>query len=163
MAKKKSLAWLNCSEEQLKEKIIDWVSEDPEFFRNTIVFLEGEMGSGKSTFARFVLSVLVEKFSSQGSPTFPLVQEYRAKSGFPIYHIDLYRLKNEMELEDSGILHQIEEPGSLALVEWPGLFPDVFSYWKNDARIRMKRVLNVEISASKKNLASQYRDVKIFF
>lgn len=121
------------------------------------------MGSGKSTFARFILSALVEGFSSQGSPTYPLVQEYRAKQGFSIYHIDLYRLKNESELEDSGILHQIEEQGSLALVEWPGLFPDVFSYWKNDARLRLKRVLTVEISGSKKNLASQYRDVKIFF
>ena len=161
MAKKKNLAWLNCSEGQLEEKIHEWVLKNPELFRNSIIFLEGEMGAGKSTFARALLSRLVDGFSSQGSPTFPLVQEYRAKEGFPIYHIDLYRLKNEMELEDSGILHQIEEQGALALVEWPQLFPEVFSHWRNESKMRMKRVLEVTISGSKKNPDRQYRDYKI--
>lgn len=104
------------------------------------------MGAGKSAFARVLLSELVAEFSSQGSPTFPLVQEYQARDGYSIYHIDLYRLKNEGELEDSGILHQIEEQGALALVEWPNLFPDAFSYWKDHTRMRLKKVIEVEIT-----------------
>ncbi len=144
--KKKSHAWLNCSEEELKSKVQEWIRSEPTGFKNTIVFLEGEMGAGKSTFARVLLSELVSGFSSQGSPTFPLVQEYRARDGFPVYHIDLYRLKNEAELEDSGILHQIEELGALALVEWPNMFPSVFSYWKDSSRMRAKTVWTVAIS-----------------
>ena len=108
------------------------------------------MGAGKSTFARILLSQLVEGFSSQGSPTFPLVQEYRAKAAYSIYHIDLYRLKNEGELEDSGILHQIEEPNSMAMVEWPNLFPETFSYWKDITKQRAKRVFEVKIENSNK-------------
>ena len=145
MMKKKSLAWLNCSEEQLKSKIQEWMKLQPSNLKNTIVFLEGEMGAGKSTFARILLSELVSDFSSHGSPTFPLVQEYRASLGFPIYHIDLYRLKNEGELEDSGILHQIEEQGALALVEWPNQFKSTFSYWKDPSRQRAKQVFEISI------------------
>lgn len=145
MTKKKKHEWLNCSEQQLKLKIEEWIQKTPSGFKNTIVFLEGEMGSGKSTFARILLSELVSDFSSQGSPTFPLVQEYRSKTGFPIYHIDLYRLKNELELEDSGILHQIEEQGALALVEWSSLFPDTFLYWKDNSRFHTKQVIEISI------------------
>ena len=155
MTKKKSLVWLNCSEEQLKSNIHEWIQNSPLAFNNAIVFLEGEMGAGKSTFARVLLSELVSDFSSQGSPTFPLVQEYRSKTGKLIYHIDLYRLKNENELEDSGILYQIEEQDSLALVEWPDQFPDAFSYWKDSSRARAKNVIEVSISSA------DYRDYKI--
>jgi tRNA threonylcarbamoyladenosine biosynthesis protein TsaE len=148
MTKKKSLAWLNCSEEELKSHIQKWIASESTGFKNTIIFLEGEMGAGKSTFARELLSELVVDFSSQGSPTFPLVQEYRARAAFSIYHIDLYRLKNEGELEDSGILHQIEEPTALALVEWPNLFSGVFAYWKDSSRMRAKVVIEVKIENS---------------
>ena len=120
------------------------------------------MGAGKSTFARVLLTELVADFSSQGSPTFPLVQEYRAREGSAIYHIDLYRLKNEGELEDSGILHQIEEQGALALVEWPDLFPSVFSYWKDSSRMRAKTVMEVSIVASAGN-SEFLRDYRIIY
>jgi tRNA threonylcarbamoyladenosine biosynthesis protein TsaE len=163
MMKKKNLEWLNCSEEQLKSHIREWIRTQPSGFKNTIVFLEGEMGAGKSTFARLLLSELVDGFSSQGSPTFPLVQEYRARANFPIYHIDLYRLKNESELEDSGILHQIEEPGALALVEWPNLFADTFSYWKDASKKHQKTVLEIEIqsSSSDENSSTDLRNYQI--
>lgn len=158
MTKKKSLEWLNCSEEELQTNVQKLIRSNPSAFQNAIVFLEGQMGAGKSTFARVLLSELAKNFSSQGSPTFPLVQEYSSKNGSPIYHIDLYRLKNEIELEDSGILHQIEEHGALALVEWPDLFPGAFSFWKNDSRLRLKSVMTVKIRNSLKSLDSTLRD-----
>lgn len=108
-----------------------------------------------------ILSELVEGFSSMGSPTFPLVQEYQAKAGFPIYHIDLYRLKNEAELEDSGILHQIEEQGALALVEWPDQFPDAFSYWRDHTRMRNKQVIEVMIDSADSGASPEFRNYKI--
>jgi tRNA threonylcarbamoyl adenosine modification protein YjeE len=158
MTKKKNLEWRNCSEEQLAQNLHQWALANPAVFQNGIIFLEGEMGAGKSTFARVLLSYLARNFSSQGSPTFPLVQEYSSKNGNPIYHIDLYRLKNQSELEDSGILNQIEEHGALALVEWPDLFPEVFAYWKNHSRQRLKNVVTVKILNPLKSLDSTLRD-----
>jgi len=145
----------------LNVQIQSWIESNPAAFQNAIVFLEGEMGAGKSTFARALLSQLAQNFSSQGSPTFPLVQEYQSKTGGPIYHIDLYRLKNENELEDSGILHQIEENGALALVEWPDLFPDAFAYWKDRTRLKFKTVFSVKILNPLKSLDSTLRDYKV--
>lgn len=151
MTKKKSLAWPNCSEQQLAKHIEDWVTL--ESFANTIIFLEGEMGAGKSTFARILLTQLSPGFSSQGSPTFPLVQQYLSAHGHPIYHVDLYRLKNERELEDSGILEQIEEQGTLSLVEWPNLFQKTFAYWKDSTRKRAKKVIEITIKDSERGPA----------
>ena len=82
------------------------------------------------------------------------MQEYRAKDQSAIYHIDLYRLKNDQELEDSGIIHQIEEVNTIAMVEWPNLFEDSFSYWRKTGegsaseRTGAKRVIEVLIEQS---------------
>lgn len=143
MAKKKSLVWRNCSEEELRQNLLTWLKSQD--LKETVMFLEGEMGAGKSTFARVLLSEIAPSQRSMGSPTFPLVQEYRASAGYSIYHIDLYRLKNEQELADSGIESQIEESGSTALVEWASLFEDSFAHWLDDSRKRRKKVFLVRI------------------
>ena len=102
------------------------------------------MGVGKSALARQLIQILASGTQTQGSPTFPLVQEYRSDSGFPIYHIDLYRLKNEDELNDSGIGEQIDSDEALVIVEWGSLFLDFLKpYW---TRVRKKRVFRVWIS-----------------
>ena len=148
MAKKKSLVWQRCSEKELSVRIKAWVKEQS--LLNTVIFLEGEMGAGKSTWVRTLLQELCPTHVSHGSPTFPLVQEYPAKdvfsgAAFLVDHIDLYRLKNETELQDSGIDAQIEEPGRLACVEWGSLFPETFSYWMNPALQKRKAVFKVTI------------------
>lgn len=145
MAKKKSLEWQNCSEAELREHLRKWVHDEQALLKNTIVFLTGEMGAGKSTFARLLLEILAPGQVSKGSPTFPLVQEYRGQL-VRIYHIDLYRLKNEAELEESGILSQIEEPSALVLVEWADKFPESFEYWTEaSSRPKNKDVYQVSI------------------
>ena len=152
MEKKKSLEWRNCSEENLFSEIADWVKEycGP----GTLLFLEGEMGSGKSTFARAVIRHLAKDTLSHGSPTFPLVHEYRSDQGFPIYHIDLYRLKSEEELELSGIAEQIDSRDALVLIEWGSMFSGFFSSYSH-ARSG-KRVYGIEISVQ-----GEKRDYKI--
>ena len=91
------------------------------------------MGAGKSTFARAVIRHLAKESASHGSPTFPIVQEYRADQGFPIYHIDLYRLKSEEELELSGIAEQIDSRDALVLIEWGSMFPQYFGRYFSGA------------------------------
>jgi tRNA threonylcarbamoyladenosine biosynthesis protein TsaE len=143
MEKRKPLEWRNCSEEELllriRESSAGWFTPD------TIVFLEGEMGAGKSTFVRQLLSVLSPSALSLGSPTFPLVQTYRSGSGMPIYHMDLYRLKTVAELTDSGIEEQIEEGGALVLIEWGSLFQEELEVYRKYPERIGKRSILIEI------------------
>jgi tRNA threonylcarbamoyladenosine biosynthesis protein TsaE len=81
-----------------------------------VVFLRGELGSGKSTFARGVLRAL----GVQGpikSPSYTLLETYELPTITAI-HLDLYRLLDPEELEHLG-LPDYHRPGFLWLVEWP--------------------------------------------
>ncbi len=90
----------------------------------TAVGLAGTLGSGKTTFAKGILSALhVDGCRFQGSPTFTLVQEYR-EGRVPIYHFDFYRLKNAEEIYDIG-WDDYCAAGGVILVEWADRFADV--------------------------------------
>jgi len=83
----------------------------------------GEMGAGKTTFIhalcedRGVTDVV-------GSPTFSIINEYRYPGG-RIYHIDLYRLKDEEEALRAGV-EDVLYSGDICLVEWPDRAPGIF-------------------------------------
>jgi tRNA threonylcarbamoyladenosine biosynthesis protein TsaE len=82
------------------------------------VLLEGELGAGKSTFAR----ALLRGFGHEGvvpSPTYTLVEPYRLP-GRLVYHIDLYRIAAEEELRYLGF-NELER--GLRLIEWPDRAP----------------------------------------
>jgi tRNA threonylcarbamoyladenosine biosynthesis protein TsaE len=81
-----------------------------------VVFLSGELGAGKSTFARGVLRAL----GAQGpikSPSYTLVETYELPAVHAV-HLDLYRLIDATELEHLG-LADYHRPGFLWLIEWP--------------------------------------------
>ncbi len=90
------------------------------FLNNTdcaIVFLQGELGSGKTTFARYILNFLgIGEKEFEGSPTFTIINEYKNN----IYHIDLYRLKTKEEIENIGLYEILDNKG-IFLIEWPQL------------------------------------------
>jgi len=78
--------------------------------------LRGELGAGKTTFARGLLHAL----GHQGrvpSPTYTLVEPYVA-AGREIWHLDLYRVGDGAELDYLG-LDGFDSPGAILLVEWP--------------------------------------------
>ena len=81
-----------------------------------MVFLSGELGAGKSTFARGVLSALGARGVIK-SPSYTLVETYELPAVFAV-HLDLYRLNDPAELEHLG-LADYHRPGFLWLVEWP--------------------------------------------
>lgn len=90
------------------------------------MFLEGELGAGKSTLAReFVRAFCGEATEFSGSPTYPLCIEYRARDGARLAHMDFYRVKSSSELEERGLLEVIWDPKTRSLVEWGSLFPEV--------------------------------------
>ena len=90
--------------------------------KNDCIFLIGEIGVGKTTFTRYLINYLQKKEGSKItevlSPTFNLLYEYDLKK-FKIMHYDLYRLKNEKELNTLGIFQENEN--EIKIIEWPGL------------------------------------------
>jgi tRNA threonylcarbamoyladenosine biosynthesis protein TsaE len=91
------------------------------------LFLEGELGAGKSSLMREMLSVLGEK-TFRGSPSYPLSITYEAKKNHPaIHHMDWYRLKKEGELEMSGLIEVLWDPSVICVIEWGSKFPEVQS------------------------------------
>ena len=89
------------------------------------VFLYGQMGVGKTSFARILINDYENqkkiKKSEVLSPTFNIVFQYDIKD-FTIEHYDLYRLKNENEIKNIGLFENLEE--SIIIVEWPELIKD---------------------------------------
>lgn len=84
--------------------------------RAAALFLEGDLGAGKTACARALLRALGAAGPIR-SPTFTLVETYRLPA-VTCVHIDLYRLSGAAEVEDLGLRDALG-PGVLLLVEWP--------------------------------------------
>jgi len=81
-----------------------------------VVYLYGDLGAGKTTFARALLGAL-DVGERIKSPTYSLIEGYVAQ-GRPAWHLDLYRIADPGELEWLG-LDALVDPAALVLVEWP--------------------------------------------
>lgn len=82
-----------------------------------VIYLRGELGAGKTSFARALLAALGvgERIKS---PTYSLVEGYQTRHGRPAWHLDLYRIADPGELEWLG-LDALSDPAAVVLVEWP--------------------------------------------
>lgn len=84
----------------------------------------GAMGAGKTT----VISALCRYRGTRdvtGSPTFSIINQYETAGGEKIYHLDLYRLRDESEVVGAGVEECIYS-GSVCMVEWPEKAPYLF-------------------------------------
>ena len=87
---------------------------------------DASMGAGKTTFIHALCNVL-QVTDTVSSPTFPIINQYKTTTSQTIYHMDLYRVKDEYEAINAGIEDCLYS-GNICLVEWPekaaGIFPD---------------------------------------
>ena len=102
-----------------------------------LVVLRGELGAGKTT----LIKGIAEGFHAASqenvtSPTFTLVHEYRG-SGVNVYHVDLYRVDTQRELDTLG-LDDLFDENSVVLIEWGEKFSRFLR--ERDVEITLERV-----------------------
>ncbi len=88
-----------------------------------IIFLIGALGAGKTTLTQAIGNgLLVSKEDYITSPTFSLLHEYKGR--LPLYHMDLYRLGGEEEIEELGFEEYLYGNG-VCIIEWPERLGDL--------------------------------------
>ncbi len=115
-----------------------------------LITLEGELGSGKTQFTKFLIENLTGTTPAH-SPTFSIINEYDS-SKFTIYHIDLYRLENANDLETTGFWDLFDED-AIIIVEWANLL-DEKSLPKHWPKIKIKLETTKNKDQRKKTIES---------
>lgn len=82
-----------------------------------IIFLDGDLGTGKTTLVKEIIFALGIKEKVK-SPTFTIIEPYELNDK-NIYHIDLYRINDPSELEIIGLREYLNESEAIIFIEWP--------------------------------------------
>lgn len=104
---------------------------------NRLIALHAEMGGGKTTFTSALCRALGVNGDAVSSPTFSIVNEYKAGDGSAIFHFDFYRIEKIEEVLDIGFYDYIDS-GALCIMEWPEKIEEILP----------EEVLRVDISIS---------------
>lgn len=111
----------------------------------SLVYLIGELGAGKTTFVKALAGKLGVK-ERVLSPTYTIVRYHPLKQDQTLYHIDLYRVKDNVDLSSIGLEEALENPKNIILVEWAdNLDPkkaDYLVYFYKDGNERRIRITN---------------------
>ena len=113
----------------------------------SIIFLEGDLGTGKTTLVKEILKSLGLS-EPVTSPTFTIIEPYLIKDK-KIYHIDLYRIESRKELEVLGIEEYSAENDCLIFIEWPEKAEGFFSEYDLKIRLSHINVLSRELIIEK--------------
>lgn len=99
----------------------------PYLHAGDVVVLDGDLGAGKTQFVQGVTAALGVR-TPVTSPTFNILLEY-GEGRLPVYHYDLYRLDDRLQLEDIDYYRAIDGDGDgVAFVEWAEKFPGDMPY-----------------------------------
>lgn len=95
-----------------------WISQNPTAHLN--ISLEGDLGAGKTTFARYLIQSLGHDGKVK-SPTYTLCEPYpiaKNDQSFTVHHFDLYRMRDPLEWQEAGFAELFDVPG-FCVIEWP--------------------------------------------
>jgi tRNA threonylcarbamoyladenosine biosynthesis protein TsaE len=102
-----------------------------------LVLLRGDLGAGKTTLVKGIAGAFeAAEEEDVTSPTFTLVHEYRSPRA-NLYHIDLYRIDTQCELETLGLDDLRADSNGILLIEWGEKFPRLQR--ERDAEISLER------------------------
>jgi tRNA threonylcarbamoyladenosine biosynthesis protein TsaE len=100
---------------------------------NRLIAFCGHLGAGKTTFIKALCDRLGVS-DNVCSPTFTIVNEYRAASGEPVFHFDFYRIDSLREAQDLG-LEEYFYSGCFCFMEWPEKISDLLPEETVEVRI----------------------------
>lgn len=92
----------------------------PKFSKRQLVLLDGPLGVGKTQFVKKCVEQLGGELPD--SPTFSIINSYKGAS-LPIYHVDLYRLESEADIESTGFWDLLREESAIIFIEWSHKIP----------------------------------------
>ncbi|MBW7954883.1 tRNA (adenosine(37)-N6)-threonylcarbamoyltransferase complex ATPase subunit type 1 TsaE [Candidatus Gracilibacteria bacterium] len=111
-----------------------------------IIFLHGDLASGKTTFSKHIINNLLKINKEVISPTYTYYNKYLDN----IYHFDLYRLSNYQEFFSIGGEEILDNKDNISIIEWPGILKNYFKptieiFFKklddlNEREIKIKRI-----------------------
>ena len=113
-------------------EFVEYISSSD--LQSNIFAFFGQMGAGKTTFIAALCKELGVS-DTVNSPTFTIVNEYRAAKGFPVYHFDFYRINKLSEAYDLGLDEYFGGDG-LCLIEWPEKIEEILP--EDAVRIEIK-------------------------
>lgn len=104
-------------------------------FTHGVIALIGELGAGKTTFVQGFAKGLDVK-EKIISPTFVLIRQHKIPSGSTLYHVDLYRLDGQKNIEGLGLGELWSNPKNIILIEWADKVRSILP--KNTVQIKFK-------------------------
>lgn len=93
-----------------------WAEVLPQLKNRCILLMSGEVGAGKTTSVQMIASILGMR--DVQSPSFAIHLRYENSEGKSLDHLDLYRLKDDDDLESSGFWDLFAQHNSLMIIEW---------------------------------------------
>ena len=115
---------------------------ESEKFKNMVICLDGDLGSGKTVFTKGFAEALEIK-EGITSPTFNIIKEYTSGE-LPLYHMDVYRLDGKVE--DLGI-EEYYKKGGICIIEWSETIEDYLPSQRLDIKIKIigeeKRIISI--------------------
>ncbi len=103
--------------EMTLEELKQWIPQlVKDFSDKQLILLSGSLGAGKTAFTKAVLEFL--GCAEASSPTYSLIHEYDVPRLTNCFHVDLYRIEDEDDLQSSGFWEIFTNPSGLIFVEW---------------------------------------------
>lgn len=122
---------------------------DINFCIPSICFMEGDLGSGKTTLTQYILRSKLWINQDITSPTYTYYNKYITSEGIEIYHFDLYRISNYDEFIAIGGEEILDNNSGIIFIEWPDILkkhytpnvhiyiekPSSYSFWEEEREI----------------------------